>query len=382
MGLTEEEYELQKKEERRRKDAERRARKTENGGYRPTEETRKKISEVLREKYANGEIKRKKTDPSKIRRGFVHSEETRKKISESLKKRWANDEKYRENMREKQANFNSRDDVRQRISQTLKEKWQDPGFRAVMMAKIGNREASTFRGPSHREKISQAMKARWQDAEYRKKVVNSLAAKKRIKQPKPVPPKATKLDDSTSKTSKNGLKVSAISLPTTGEANENKSLVNGSSSTKAVRLLQPVSPIPPISRPKKATPKRKVAKKKAFAKSPASTAAPRQKKSKTVAAKKKVTSSKNGGKQVPDADSIIDGLLGDDDYDDDDDLVPLNGSTVKSPKATTGDKEIRQDLYDLLYGEDDATPSSKLGSAFQLGDENLENFDPYGLDDF
>lgn len=87
LGVTEEEYKEQKKEERRQKDAERRARRTANGGYRPTEETKAKISSVLKEKYSKGEIKRRK--PSTVRKGFKHSKETKAKISESLKKKWA-----------------------------------------------------------------------------------------------------------------------------------------------------------------------------------------------------------------------------------------------------------------------------------------------------
>ena len=88
MGITEEEYEAKKKEERRIKDAERRARKTENGGYRPTEETKAKISKILKEKFANGEIK-KREYKGPFRKGFTHSEETRAKISQTLKKKWA-----------------------------------------------------------------------------------------------------------------------------------------------------------------------------------------------------------------------------------------------------------------------------------------------------
>jgi len=88
MGMTEEEYEQEKKEKRRIKDAERRARKTKNGGYTPTEETRKKISMILKEKHARGEVaKRKYNGP--FRKGFTHSEETKEKIRQSLKKKWA-----------------------------------------------------------------------------------------------------------------------------------------------------------------------------------------------------------------------------------------------------------------------------------------------------
>lgn len=88
MGLTEEEYEQKKKEDRRKKDAERKARKTQNGGYRLTEETKQKISKVLKDKHAKGEVKKREYN-GPFRKGFKHSEETKRKIRESLKKKWA-----------------------------------------------------------------------------------------------------------------------------------------------------------------------------------------------------------------------------------------------------------------------------------------------------
>mmetsp|Transcript_31981 Transcript_31981/g.67229 ORF Transcript_31981/g.67229 Transcript_31981/m.67229 type:complete len:417 (-) Transcript_31981:356-1606(-) len=100
-GLTEEEYTERKKEERRKKDAERRARRTAKGGYTPTEETKQKISKILKEKYANGELKRAPRDPSKVRRGFKHTEETKQKIRDSLKRKWAEDSDYRDLMTSK-----------------------------------------------------------------------------------------------------------------------------------------------------------------------------------------------------------------------------------------------------------------------------------------
>jgi len=97
MGITIEQYEAQKREEKRLKEADRRKRKTESGGYTLTEETRQKISQTLKEKWANGEIK--KRDPSTyyrkdgvtgIRKGHSHSEATKQKIRLSLKNRWEN----------------------------------------------------------------------------------------------------------------------------------------------------------------------------------------------------------------------------------------------------------------------------------------------------
>lgn len=93
LGFTEEEYEAQKKEERRKKDAEKRARLTANGGYKLTEETKQKISKILKEKHAKGEVK-KRVYHGPFRKGFSHSEETKQKIRESLKKKWAEVRNY------------------------------------------------------------------------------------------------------------------------------------------------------------------------------------------------------------------------------------------------------------------------------------------------
>ena len=90
-GITEDEYFARQKANRQKKDAERRARKTAKGGYTPTDETKQKISRIVKEKYASGEMMRNPRDPSKLRQGFKRSEETKKKIQESLKQKWAED---------------------------------------------------------------------------------------------------------------------------------------------------------------------------------------------------------------------------------------------------------------------------------------------------
>ena len=41
-------------------------------------------------------------------------------------------------------------------------------------------------------------------------------------------------------------------------------------------------------------------------------------------------------------------------------------------------REERRDLYDLLYGEEGSSSFARL----DLEDENLDTFDPYGLEDF
>ena len=162
MGLTEEEYEAKKKEERRKKDADKRARRTAKGGYRPTEETKAKISKILKEKFKNGEIKPRTIDPNKVRKGFKHSDETKAKISESLRKRWANDPDYRERMKNQVKKANTKEETRARISATLKKKWQDPDFRGKMMEKINSRQTNfkhclLYTSPSPRDRTRSRM---------------------------------------------------------------------------------------------------------------------------------------------------------------------------------------------------------------------------------
>merc|ERR1712032_1412103 len=143
MGITEEEYNEQKRKEKEKKDADKRARKTAKGGYRLTDETKKKISKVLKEKFAKGEMKAPATNPNrKVRKGFSHSAETKAKISQSLRERWANDEEYRSNMLNKTVTNNSDEKVRKRIAETLRKKWQDPVFRNEMMEKMAKRKTN------------------------------------------------------------------------------------------------------------------------------------------------------------------------------------------------------------------------------------------------
>jgi hypothetical protein len=88
LGLTEAQYEEKKQQEQRLQEEEKLKRKTVRGGYRATEETKAKISSILKEKYANGNIT-KRAYHGPFRKGFTHSEETKEKIRVSLRKKWA-----------------------------------------------------------------------------------------------------------------------------------------------------------------------------------------------------------------------------------------------------------------------------------------------------
>jgi hypothetical protein len=334
LGVTEEEYERDKKEERRTKDAERRARKTLKGGYRPTNETKQKISTILKGKWARGEMRRGSVNPDKVRRGFTHSAETRAKISASLKQLWAKDADYRDNMMKKSHASNSNANVKQRISASLKQKWQDPEFRALMLERIQTSRKSN--GPhdlSHRERISQAMKKKWQDDEYRQKTLGAIEKRR----------------------SQMAASSSASSAPPKQKKVVKKKPKKEQDSV--IRIVQPVQAgvvQSVVVLPKKNLVKKR--KKKVRNEDDATVV--------VVVAKKK----EKQVKQEPDDDTTMDS------NDEPEDTTP---AVKQEPKIGSIQRlrEERRDLYDLLYGEE-------VSGATALGDENLDTFDPYGLDDF
>jgi hypothetical protein len=355
MNMTEAEWEEQEAEKKRIKAEQIAERRTENGGFRPTEETRKKISRILKEKHARGEVKRTPRDPSMIRRGFQHSEETRRKISESLRKRWATDEEYRKNMRERSQEANKSSETRQRISETLRQKWQDPEFRSRMMNKIGSRSSpGRTRDESHKERISEAMKLKWQDEEYRKKTLEAIARKRKEQSRTQFPQKEK--EASRSKTERASSRVvvkKVMPVKVTSNVKTSNSIATTIPLKKSVarhasKLKGQTAEFVPIQ--------------------PLQTGGPKKaKKKKRVVTKKKNSTedapsvSANGESQPPKEKDLA------------------NGSVSRL-------REERRDLYDLLYGDED--DSSRLpvsaGNPFTsiLGDENLDTFDPYGLDDF
>jgi hypothetical protein len=335
MGVTEEEYNEQQEQEKERKRQEMLARRTEKGGYRPTKETRQKISQILKEKHANGLVKRRSVDPANVRRGFTHTEETRRKISETLRKRWATDEKYRENMKEKAQKGNSDIETRKRISETLKAKWKDEEFRAIMLSKMSNRKQRVpALNEKHRKNISDAMKTKWQDEEYRQKTLEAIAKRRDTlvasRPPKPPRAKASKPRKAREKSEKEQMGIVARQvLPRTiprQEKTRTKATDNKASpATPIERKLAPLSPTAVTA-----------AKPLALISEPKPKKAART----TTTTKKKEKKKKTNG-----------------------DVTQL--------------REDRRDLFDLLYG-DDVSHNEKIKSIFE--DEDLEDFDPYGLE--
>ena len=350
-GITEEEYNERKKAERRKKDAERRARRTVKGGYTPTEATKQKISKVLKEKYANGEVKKRKRDPTKVRRGFKHTEETKAKIRESLKRKWAEDTEYRELMTNKTvASGNVDNSVRKRISETLKKKWEDPTFRATMMEKFKNRKLSSGkRAESHRQKISIAMKRKWRDEEYRKRATAGMA----------------KGRGSVSKG-----KVTAVKHVQPRRSSSGGSAVNGDGG--GVQPLQPMQPLPPVASrvaavkmKQQTTVKKKKKKKTSTVKRKSNTPSnkssannkveavkPIQSSSTTIAASASTRTSSSSSKKSPSSEKS-------EQKEDDKD-----GSISRL-------REERRDLYDLLYGdEEEGDDVGDHGTTVSKNDQN------------
>jgi len=390
MGLTEEEYKERKREERRQKDAERRARRTENGGYRPTQETKDKISRILKEKYARGEVKPRSVDPDKVRRGFTHSEETRAKIAASLKKRWATDPAYRANMLEKSTRANTREHIRKKISESLRKRWQDPQFRSEMLSKFASRK-KPFGGThdsSHREKISAAMKAKWQDEEYRKKTLKSIANRKAaMKSPTatptsvaPRPQKPNKTIRVSTSPATAGTAVKANAKPSSSSVGKRNASQESGGIARAIEPLK--TPKPPKVNKKPSSSKKTTFKTKVSNDEPS--ISPFESEKHILPSDESDTGTAT---PLSDAAAIADSGKETDDSGSD------NASNKKGrPKKKNGNvdllKEERRDLYDLLYGDDDDVHSKNAGGIggdsnyASLGDENLDNFDPYGLENF
>jgi hypothetical protein len=460
LGLTEEQYEQQKKEGRRRKEAERRARMTEKGGYRATEETKQKISRILKEKYASGEIQPRKLDPNKVRRGFSHSEETRRKISESLRKRWADDEQYRSKMQSSTRIINSDMSVRQKISESLKMKWQDPEFRQEMLTKIANRTypRNVQYDEEHRAKISAAMKAKWQDEEYRRKTQESIAKRRQTMPARPKKPKKRVTRAPSVRQTKQQLTNIGPGNTEWDHENLHHDDDGDDDPILAVKPLQPL-----VTPRKKVLPQQKVEGVPAAKTVPGTGStrsrptpssslgiepvtprpAPVRRSAKPVPPPQRPTRPPAGDMLLHDEDGDEEGLfLKNDEYDDlmasdsrflmkdlghdvdHDDFPSLPKSVSKgsssavSRSGVNGNvdllKEERRDLYDLLYGEEDEDihhhlsakqhfkqngrhqkdsedgsgllnrnrRPSQFASLFDLEDEDLDTFDPYGLQDF
>jgi len=383
LGLTEEEFEAQKKEERRKKDAERLARKTAKGGYTPTAETKAKISSILKEKWANGEIKKREYN-GPYRKGFKHSEETKVKISQALKKKWAEDEDYKEKMKNC-ASQNGMADMRQKISSSLKEKWQDPEFRSYMMEKFKKRrKPSGSLAASQRKKISETMKLKWQDDKYRTKALKGMEKHRKTAPLRLVAPRKKATITSIKTVSGGSVKSLAAVKPKKKKTikKKKKPLLKDSASTVTVKASRKVK------RPTIATSTRT----SVNAVKPIKQSAPVKKKKKKKAAKK-LKDDGNIERLREERRDLFDLLYGDDPgfLNDDDEEEDDEDDILMSTTATTAAVSSRNNLDpSKVKGVNGVMERMKSPSGYQallgdradLDDDNLDDFDPYGLEDF
>jgi NUMOD3 motif len=427
LNITEEQYMQQQELTKQQCEAEKLARRTPNGGYRPTNETRQKISSILREKHAKGEIssRRSAVDPSRVRRGFTHSASTKEKIAASLRDRWANDTEYRSRMLAKTQAGTTTEETRRKISQSLVEKWQDPSFRVDMIQRMKKGAAasrsvgrnsvsssdtgdddSASRSESHRQRISAAVKAKWQDPEYRERALAGIAKRKAeraamnppssVKSASGSPRLTGKPDSSRSNSRRSASAVkNTAALPKPPPASEEAASTapkesheqaHGTASMMLVSRkgrspsvysektdsvsgsIVEVLPLKEVSRPPRTG-------NALIASVMASTTSTNLKLSKGDEIASRATR-RRGPKQSK--------------------IVPVidsqdNSDSVEKLRAK------RRDLDELLYGEDskhDGSHNSEaddlilqvgarsFSSVFQLGDEDLDDFDPYGLENF
>merc|ERR1712071_1816 len=174
-----------------------------------------------------------------------------------------------------------------------------------MMEKIANRRAApSTRGDDYRRKISESMKRKWEDPNYRAKAVKGMsnAAKGRVESTTDSPQKKPKKKPVVKKTKE---KTTSTSIK--------------KDTTKSEKPKISITPVPMLTKVPVATPG--VVKKKRRRKSTSSsTSTPT---SKTPVKKKKPVLSKFGENE-------------------------------EEKKRLTRMKDQRRDLYDLLYGEEDA----------------------------
>jgi hypothetical protein len=265
--------------------------------------------------------------------------------------------------------------ARQKISQTLKEKWKDPEFRLKMINSMkGRKSPSTESSKAQREKISAAMKKKWQDRIYREKAILGMERYRDSLPPRPLKKKTVK---------KNSNRVTDGKIVAVTPMTDGKKMKK-SIKSKVVKVARAGSGTKTVKK-KKAVRKKKVAK----------TAVVKAETSNNVDGP--TTSSKDASLHDSDNEGDISrmkeerrdlyDLLYGDDYDDvshDDENIDF--------KQRNGD--FKKGAFDLDYLDEDDNDVSANGpvttpgmSPFfttnvHLDDEDLDDFDPYNLDDY
>ena len=254
------------------------------------------------------------------------------------------------------------DGYKSKISNTLKKRWQDPEFREKMMKAMKKRNLSTLSTKKQRQKISDAIKKKWQDEDYRQRAMKGME-ESRIKRA-PIKKKTSK-----------------------------KTTVLKSDTVVAVKPVLAKKRIIK-KKTKRVTSRRKKASTQLF------------KETRSLlrgSVEKKKTKRKTKIKKASASSDVMD------------ESVSPSDKKKKSTPKKDGDisrmREERRDLYDLLYGDETSsgkknelvvngagkllddddqggslllekpTSLSFFSDSATLDDENLDDYDPYGLDD-
>jgi hypothetical protein len=118
------------------------------------ESTKRKLSEIMKEKYKDPAYKAKITEKNRERAASV---DWRKKRSETQKKLWQ-DPAYRQHMSEAHKGKTISKEQREKMAIGIRRRYKED--------------------PSFREKISQASKKTWQNPQYREKILRKLLGEK------------------------------------------------------------------------------------------------------------------------------------------------------------------------------------------------------------
>ena len=258
---------------------------------------------------------------------------------------------------------------RQKISKTLKEKWKDPEFRKKMMKSMENRKTKTgSTSKAQREKISAAMKKKWQDEDYRNRTMKGMENYRKTLPPRPARKQKPKL------------------MKTVSTANEIVAVAPMKKLKKKARIARANKvKVSSLTAGVKKTKKKKTAKKKRVAKKSNVTLAKTAKKKDGPSVVKETSK----GKLKDDGDisrmreerrDLYDLLYGDDGASDD------NMDKVEEPSFTPGvldiDVQINHDNNNVHDEDGPKGLSSFFTGAADLDDDNLDDFDPYNLDDY
>lgn len=138
-------------------------------GYKPSEESRRKMSIAKLGKPLSEEAKQRMRHPHKKHKSHVVSEETKQKMSET-RKALLSDKEFYQRFRESCQTPEHRQKMREIASNREWEPWKDPERRQTM----SERSLKLWQDPEYRKNQVERGKRLWADPEYRKKVAEGM----------------------------------------------------------------------------------------------------------------------------------------------------------------------------------------------------------------